>query len=107
MKRAISNLLINAYKHNQKGANILVKVDTEGDMIRIIIADNGDVIDKESAATIFEPFAKGDASRSGGTGTGLGLAISKLIAEKHKGRLYIDDAIEGYVKGFVISMERG
>ncbi|MBQ7774283.1 MAG: HAMP domain-containing histidine kinase [Lachnospiraceae bacterium] len=106
MKRAISNLLVNAYKHNEKGANILVRVSVQGDMVRIIVADNGDVINKEVATTIFEPFAKGDAARSGGNGTGLGLAISSLIVGKHGGKLYIDDSIEGYTKGFVITIRR-
>jgi signal transduction histidine kinase len=107
MKRAISNLLVNAYKHNEKGAHILVRVSAQGDMVRIIVADNGDVINKEVVTTIFEPFAKGDESRSGGKGTGLGLAISNLIVEKHRGRLYIDDSIEGYTKGFVICLKGG
>ena len=107
IKRAVSNLLVNAYKHNEKGANILVRVSVQGDMVRIIVADNGDVINKEVVTTIFEPFAKGDESRSGGKGTGLGLAISNLIVEKHRGRLYIDDSIEGYTKGFVICLKGG
>lgn len=106
MKRAISNLLVNAYMHNGKGANILVRVSVQGDMVRIIVADNGDVINKEVATTIFEPFAKGDEARSGGKGTGLGLAISNLVVEKHGGKLYIDDCIEGYTKGFVICIKR-
>ena len=106
MKRAISNLLVNAYKHNEKGAHILVRVSAQGDMVRIIVADNGDVINKKVATTIFEPFAKGDEARSGGKGTGLGLAISNLVVEKHGGKLYIDDCIEGYTKGFVICIKR-
>ncbi len=106
MKRAISNLLVNAYKHNEKGAHILVRVSAQGDMVRIIVADNGDVINKKVATTIFEPFAKGDEARSGGKGTGLGLAISNLVVEKHGGKLYIDDYIEGYTKGFVICIKR-
>lgn len=106
MKRAVSNLLVNAYKHNEKGANILIKVSVQGDMVRITVADNGEVIDKEKAATIFEPFAKGDVARSGGKGTGLGLAISNLVVQKHGGRLYIADYVEGFTKGFVIDIKR-
>ena len=102
MKRAISNLLVNAYKHNENGANILVRVCGHGDMVKVIVADNGTAISKEEAGTLFEPFAKGDEARSGGKGTGLGLAIASLVAEKHGGRLYMDDSVDGYTKGFVI-----
>ena len=107
MKRAISNLLVNAYKHNSNGASILVRVTSQGDMVRIIVADNGEAIGKEVADEIFEPFTKGDSARSEGKGTGLGLAISSLVVSKHSGRLYIDDSIEGYTKGFVICLKRG
>lgn len=107
MKRAISNLLINAYKHNENGANILVRVSNRDDMVNVIIADDGKAIDKEEAQTFFVPFAKGDKSRSGGKGTGLGLAISSLVVQKHGGRLYIDNSMEGYTKGFVICLKRG
>lgn len=107
MKRAISNLLVNVYKHNSNGAGILVRVTLQGDMVRIIVADNGEAIGKEVADEIFEPFAKGDSARSDGKGTGLGLAISGLVVSKHSGRLYIDDSIEGYTKGFVICLKRG
>ncbi len=106
MKRAISNLLVNAYKHNEKGTHILVRVLVQGDLVKIIVADNGEVIDKEKATTIFEPFAKGDAARSGGKGTGLGLAISRMVVQKHGGRLYIEDNIGGFTKSFVIDMKR-
>ena len=106
MKRVISNLLINAYKHNEKGTNILVRVSVQGDIARITVADNGEVIDKEVASTIFEPFAKGDAARSGGKGTGLGLAIANLVVKKHGGRLYIEDNMDGFTKGFVMDMKR-
>lgn len=106
MKRAVSNLLVNAYKHNEKGAKILVRVSKQGEMLNILVGDNGRTITKEEGQALFSPFTKGDAARSGGKGTGLGLAIANLIAEKHGGGLYIDDRIEGYVKGFVISLKK-
>ena len=106
MKRAISNLLVNAYKHNEKGANILVRVSSHGNMVKVIIADNGIAIGREEAKTLFEPFAKGDEARSGGNGTGLGLAISSMVVQKHGGRLYIEDNIGSFTKGFVIDMKR-
>lgn len=106
MKRAISNLLVNAYKHNEKGAHILVRVFAQGDLVKIVVADNGEAIGKEIANTIFEPFSKGDEARSGGKGTGLGLAISRMVVQKHGGRLYIEDNMGGFTKGFVMDMKR-
>lgn len=105
MKRAISNLLVNSYKHNENGANILVRVSKQGEVVSILVADNGREITKEEECSLFEPFAKGDEARTSGNGTGLGLAISSLIVGKHGGRLYIDDGVKGYTKGFVIDLK--
>lgn len=105
LKRAISNLLANAYKHNPSGAAILIRVFRQGGCAGILVADSGKPIDKAEAKTLFEPFARGDASRSGG-GSGLGLAITKLIAEKHGGTLTVEEGIEGYTKGFVLRLRQ-
>ena len=106
MKRAIGNLLINAYKHNNKDAKIMVKVENQGEDINVMVADDGRQIPAEEEEKLFEPFAKGDEARSGESGNGLGLVISRLIVEKHGGRLYINDNLEGYTKGFVINLKK-
>ena len=105
MKRAIGNLLINAYKHNNKDAKIMVKVEKQGEDIKVMVADDGRKIPVEEEEKLFEPFAKGDEARTGEGGNGLGLVISRLIVEKHGGSLYINDNLDGYTKGFVINLK--
>lgn len=105
LKRALSNLVTNACKHNEPGAEILIRTCVQGDSVCIIVADNGKPIGKAEAKALFEPFARGDLSRSGG-GSGLGLAITRLIAEKHGGTLTVEDGIEGYTKGFVLKLKK-
>lgn len=107
IKRTVSNLLINACKHNENGAQILVRVSQQEDVARIMVADNGREITGEERRTIFEPFSKGDDARTGGNGTGLGLAIANLIVKKHGGKLYVDDRVEGWTKGFVVELLKG
>lgn len=106
MKRAIGNLLINVYKHNNKDAKIMVKVENQGEDIKVTVADDGRKIPVEEEEKLFEPFAKGDEARTGEGGNGLGLVISRLIVEKHGGRLYINDNLDGYTKGFVINLKK-
>lgn len=105
LKRAISNLVANACKHNASGAEILIRLSAEGNTVRIGIADNGQPIDPETAKTMFEPFARGDASRSGG-GSGLGLAIARLTAQKHGGSLTVEKGTDGYTKAFVLTLRK-
>lgn len=100
MKRAIGNLIVNAYKHNPNKAKVLVQVKRKGNMFCVIVADNGNAIPTEQESTLFDPFMCGDEARGNG-GNGLGLTISRLIVRKHGGDLYLDKKISGYTKGFV------
>ncbi len=104
IKRSINNLIINAYKHNANGIRVLIQVCRREKDILIIVADSGDPIPKEQQQNIFEPFQCGDAARSGESGNGLGLTISRIIIEKHGGRLYLKNDIDGYTKGFVAQL---
>ena len=104
-RRAVNNLIVNAYKHNQRGAQVLIQVHTEKECAFVTVADNGKQIPKELVETMFKPFVSGDASRTSGSGNGLGLAISSTIVEKHGGKLYLKDGIGGYTKGFVVQIQ--
>jgi len=102
--RAISNLIINAYRHNKIGSKVAIRLE-EDDLIKVIVADNGESIRAEMQEEIFNPFICEDESRNSKGGSGLGLAITKKIIEKHGGKIYIDSNIDGYTKGFVIELK--
>ncbi|PRR81204.1 sensor histidine kinase [Clostridium vincentii] len=101
--RAISNLLINAYLHNKIGSEVSIRLEEE-DLIKVIVADNGEIIRTDMLEEIFNPFVCEDESRNSKGGSGLGLAITKKIVDKHGGKIYIDSNIDGYTKGFVIEL---
>ena len=62
--------------------------------IRVVISHLRDKIGSDYIKTI----------RTSGNGSGLGLAISAAIVEKHGGKLYVENEVSGYTKGFVIQM---
>ena len=116
LKRVITNLIMNAIRHNPDGTKIGVFLKCESmstaEDIRIFVADSGPVIPSPLCEQIFEPFVTGDESRTSGSGTGLGLAISARICEMHEFdlklvqkpeifRYHLDDA---YRKVFVVAM---
>lgn len=103
MARAVSNILTNMVRYNEKGNVVAVRLD---DSYQIRIGDNGIPISDELAAHIFEPFSRGDAARSTTGGTGLGLSIAAKIVEMHGGSLQlIRNSREGYVKEFQIVLK--
>lgn len=104
MKRSISNLVVNAYRHNPDRTKVMVQVYCHENNAYVVIADSGTSIPAEQEGSVFEPFMCGDEARSSGKGNGLGLAISRIITRKHGGNLYLCKGIDGYTKGFVIQI---
>ena len=83
MRRALSNLLDNAARHANR---IVVAAAPEGgQMLRIVIDDDGPGIPAERREQMLRPFESGSAA-----GTGLGLAIARDIVAAHGGTLRLD-----------------
>lgn len=83
ISRVITNLITNAIRHNEKGTDIGVFLLNDDELIRIMVADNGDMIEENMAEHLFEPFVMGDESRNTRGGSGLGLSIVKKIIDMH------------------------
>ncbi|WP_010498770.1 ATP-binding protein [Paenibacillus elgii] len=90
MYRAISNILLNALKHNPSGTDVWLQAEAVEAYVYVHIIDNGTGIPEDLKETIFQPFTRGDHARRSDGGTGLGLAIAKQIVEKHGGELLLD-----------------
>lgn len=96
MDRAISNILGNAIKYNDKGTNIYIKLKENNELIIITVKDDGVGIPEEFKKNIFEPFVRVDESRNSDTGgTGLGLAIASNIISRHNGKIRLKDSFKG------------
>ncbi len=105
MSRAVSNILGNAIRHNQPGTTIYAGLTDISGQITITIADDGAGIPENLRDTIFDPFVRGDASRSS-NGTGLGLAIAKKIIERHNGTLKLEyDPDAAYKTSFIMTFK--
>ncbi len=77
LKRALVNLMDNAVKY---GARARVSLAVVGDMLEILIDDDGPGIDASDRERVFAPFVRIEASRSRETGgVGLGLTIARNI----------------------------
>ena len=102
LKRAITNLVVNIYKHNPDGIKAGITVYEENGRAFIKISDSGNEIPE--GMIIFEPFVTENASRTAGQGTGLGLAVTKRIVELHGGSITVEKGTNSYTKTFVIRL---
>ena len=81
MKRALDNLLTNAILYTNVGGTIHVTGRNNPLFGGFVIANSPVAPIKVKGAKLWEPFVKGDDSRSDRKGTGLGLSIAKSILE--------------------------
>ena len=103
--RAISNLIDNSIKYNDKNTTLSIISRKCSDGIEIIISDDGRGIKEDVRDKIFDAFVREDKARSSSTGgTGLGLAITKAIIEKHNGTIELVDSIKGTEYRIVLKM---
>jgi signal transduction histidine kinase len=87
--RVFYNILDNAIKYTPHKGRILISDKIVLNKYVLTLNDNGAGISKDIVDKIFDPFFRGDASRST-EGAGLGLTLSKKIIENHKGTISIN-----------------
>jgi signal transduction histidine kinase len=91
LSRVFYNILDNAIKYTPHNGKILIEDKVVSNKYILTISDTGAGIPKDVIDKIFDPFFRGDTSRST-DGAGLGLTLSKKIIENHKGTILIKNA---------------
>ena len=88
LQQVLSNLIGNAVKFSDPGAQVQIIADINGQDARIRVCDQGPGIAQEFRSRIFQKFAQADSSdtRQRG-GTGLGLSICKALMTRMNGTI--------------------
>ncbi|MEM9726345.1 MAG: ATP-binding protein [Pseudomonadota bacterium] len=93
VKRALRNLIENALRY---GGRADVSVAISGEMVAIRVDDAGPGVAPDDIEGLFEPFARGEASRNRETGgAGLGLSIARSIARGHGCEVTLENRAAG------------
>jgi two-component system, OmpR family, sensor kinase len=93
LRQVVAGLVHNALAHTPTDAALRISARRDGDAVVLAVADDGPGLSPEHAATVFDRFTRGDASRSRHAGgAGLGLAIARSIVEAHGGTLELTTA---------------
>ena len=86
------NLIGNSIKFAGRKAVIEITVADLGEMVEIVVSDNGPGISDEVKPLIFDRFKRGKTTK---TGKGLGLFIARALVEGYGGRIWATDKVEG------------
>ena len=99
LRRAVRNLLENATAY---GGRASVRIERDGEEVRVVIEDEGPGIPEADLERVFEPFVRLEASRSRDTGgSGLGLAIARSIVRGHGGDILLENCTGGGLRATV------
>lgn len=104
LSRCVTNLLVNAMRHNPPGTKIELALRKQAGIWLVIVADTGEEIPEKIKDHLFDPFSKGDNSRKSGKGSGLGLSIVDKVVQMHGWQLKLEQPYGKYQKAFVITI---
>jgi two-component system osmolarity sensor histidine kinase EnvZ len=100
LKRALSNLVMNAAGHGDRVAVAARRRPAGG--VEIMVDDDGPGIPPESYEEAFKPFSRLDESRNqNDKGVGLGLAIARDVVRGHGGDVVLDRSPLGGLRAVV------
>lgn len=92
VEKIVFNLLSNAFKHTPPKGKIHIRIeaenqDSEPQMVKLIVEDNGTGMDQQTIEKLFERFAIGsnDKNLSTEESSGIGLSYIKDLVEAHQG----------------------
>jgi two-component system heavy metal sensor histidine kinase CusS len=91
LRRAIGNLLSNAFGHTPRGGFVRIRIGINEDrMATIQVENSGETIPPEHLPRLFDRFYRADPSRKRlADGAGLGLAITRSIIQAHGGSVSV------------------
>ncbi|MEZ5650719.1 MAG: ATP-binding protein [Burkholderiaceae bacterium] len=93
IEQVLRNLLENALRYTDPPGRIDLRVESDGDRVRLIVDDSPPGVDPKLREQMFEPLWRADAARSRhGAGSGLGLAIVAGIVRQHRGTIAASDS---------------
>ena len=92
-KRCLTNLTDNSQRYAE---HTEVRLTKHGDIVEIVIDDDGPGIPEEEREEVFQPFVRLDRSRNFDTGgTGLGLSIARDVVRSHGGEIELSTSPMG------------
>ncbi len=102
----VNNLVSNAIKYSNPGANVSIAGHVIENMIEVEVYNDSEPMTDEQRGRLFHKFSRLDNAQTKKVkGTGLGLFIAKQIVEAHGGKIWAESREHG--NAFIFRIERG
>ncbi len=109
LNQLFSNLISNAIKYRDQNKALKIKISAINDFNRIIysVTDNGIGIEHKFQEKVWNIFYRIDP-QSQIAGDGVGLSVVKQIAERHRGKAWVEsvESVEGHGCTFFIELQK-
>ena len=87
LQQVVTNLLENAARHAPPKSAVTVTARRAGaDRVALLVRDEGAGVAEHERKRVFEPFRRGEGSRS----SGIGLAICRAVVDAHGGTIEVE-----------------
>jgi PAS domain S-box-containing protein len=93
LQQVLWNLVHNAIKFSDEGGRVEIYAQRDGEVLQLVVKDNGRGIAPDFLPHVFERFRQQDASTTRSAyGLGLGLSITRHLVELHGGTMTAQSA---------------
>lgn len=92
-RRALTNIIVNALKHNTNDTKITVSIKCSDEEIYLVVSDNGSGMTEQELEGLFQRYYRGTSTETKAEGTGLGMAIANQIVKAHGGEICAESTI--------------
>ncbi len=107
LAQVFANLVDNAISFSPEGGQVTVRLEVEGELVRLTVEDEGPGLPDGAAEKIFARFySERPEGEAFGTHSGLGLAIARQIVEAHGGRIRAENRQGRRGASFVVELPR-
>ena len=104
LTQIFANLLTNSAKYTDAGGSIELRAERRGNVLVVLVKDNGIGIAPERLSAVFEPFGRPETAISQHqSGLHIGLSLAKRMAEMHHGIIHAHS--EGVGTGTTVTVE--
>ncbi|MBR57472.1 MAG: hypothetical protein CMH54_05360 [Myxococcales bacterium] len=92
LEQVLLNLIINAGDAIGGDGNVTLKAEQDGEMVRLLVMDDGPGISTDVGDRIFDPFV---TTKAPGKGTGLGLFVCRNLITSYGGEIRLVHQVNG------------